>query len=144
MQTFESTWPKGLYDTIPRKVRTMTVTKNYVAVGEVKVFDIGLIYSRVIGLQASSRQVDIDDVLAQEWAPIPTSMFIETGEMRISKAKSVLKKQLQVEVSARHIAHSVTVIDGSALIWVVHWPAGGTVKDFVNNVKGHIERLLKK
>jgi hypothetical protein len=71
-------------------------------------------------------------------------MFTESGEMRISKAKSVLKKQLHVDVSARHVTNSVTVIDGSALLWVVHWPAGGTVKDFVNNFRGHIERLLNK
>jgi hypothetical protein len=87
MQTFESTWPTGFYDTIPRKITTMTVTKKHVSVGEVKVFDIGLIYSRVIGLQASSREVDIDDVLAHELAPIPTSMFTESGEMRISKGE---------------------------------------------------------
>ena len=66
--------------------------------------------------------------------------------MRISKAKSVLKKQLQVEVSARHTSNTdVTVIDGSALLWVVHWPTGGTVKEeFVNNFRGHTERLLCK
>jgi hypothetical protein len=38
----------------------------------------------------------------------------------------------------------VTAIDGSALLWVVHWPAGGTVKVFVNNFKGRIESLLQK
>ena len=26
----------------------------------------------------------------------------------------------------------------------VHWPTGGTVKEFVNNFRGHIERLLRK
>ena len=39
----------------------------------------------------------------------------------------------------------VTVIDGSALLWVVHWPTGRTVKEeFVNNFRGHIIRLLRK
>ena len=56
----------------------------------------------------------------------------------------MLKKQLQVQVSARNAAHTeVTVIDGSALLWVVYWPAGGTVKDFVTNFRGHIERRLQ-
>ena len=48
------------------------MTKQHVRVGEVKVFDTGLAYSRVIGLQASSRDVDINDVLSHELAPIPT------------------------------------------------------------------------
>ena len=28
-----------------------------------------------------------------------------------------------------------TVIDGSALLWTVHWPADGSVADFIVNVK---------
>ena len=50
MQEFESMRPAGFYDTIPKKVTTMTVGCGVVWVGEVKVFDTGLIYSRVIGL----------------------------------------------------------------------------------------------
>ena len=92
LQEFERTWPAGFYDTIPKKVTNMTVTKQYVRVGEVKVIDTGLIYSRVIGLQASSRDVDVNDVFSHELAPIPTSLLTEVGEMSISKAKSVLKK----------------------------------------------------
>ena len=63
--------------------------------------------------------------------------------MRISKAKSILKNQLQVEVSARSVRNSEsTVIDGSALLWVTHWPIGGTVKDYVNNFRDQIEKRL--
>ena len=79
----------------------MAVTKKHVKTAEVKVFDNTLIYSRVMGLQASSLEIDIHNVLAHELVPDPTSMFKDTGEMRITKAKATLKKQLQVEVSAR-------------------------------------------
>jgi len=93
------------------------------------VFETNLIYSRVLGLQASSREVDIKDVLAHELAPVPTSMFTETGEMRCSKAKSVLKNQLKVGVSSRNAQNTdITIIDGTALLWVIHWPVGGEVK----------------
>jgi hypothetical protein len=58
--------------------------------------------------------VDIKDVLAHELAPIPTSMFTETGEMRCSKAKSVLKNQLKREVSSRNAPNRyITIINGS-------------------------------
>lgn len=78
--------------------------------------------------------------MSHELASISTSIFTETGEMRLSKAKSVLKRQLEVEVPAKDVAHSeVIIVDGSALLWVVHWPTGGVVKDFVNNFKNHIQ-----
>lgn len=99
MIVFESRLPEGLYETITKKVVTMDHARKHVKVEAVKVFDTNLIYSRVIGLQASGRDVDIKDVLGHELAPVPTSMFDDTGEMRIAKSKSTLKKILQVEVS---------------------------------------------
>ncbi len=144
MNEFESSWPVGFNGTIQKKVVTMAVTKKHVRVGDQKVFDTNLIYSRVIGLQASNRDIDISNVLSHELAPVPTSMFSETGEMRTSKAKSTLKRQLQVEVSARKTGDiDVTVIDGSAMLWTVHWPTSGKVRDFYDKFKKKIEELLK-
>lgn len=45
-----------------------------------KLFVTNLIYSRVIGLQASGRDIDIKDILAYEIAPVPTSMVDDTGD----------------------------------------------------------------
>lgn len=145
MSEFEATWLEHFHHTIGKRVTTMAVTKESVSVGETKVFDTNLIYSRVIGLQASSRAIDIKQLLAHELAPIPTSMFTDAGEMRCLKAKSVLKNQLQVEVSLRKASSTdVTIIDGSALLWAIHWPAGGTVKDYVRNFRGHVEKKTGK
>ena len=57
-------------------------------VGDVKVFNTNLTYSKVIGLQARERDTDIKDVLGYELAALPTSMFDDTGYMRIAKSKS--------------------------------------------------------
>ena len=102
-----------------------------------------MIYSRVIGIQASSRDIDIKKVLSHELAPVPTSMFHDSGAMRICKAKSDLKKRLAKEASSRCSTSNVaaSVLDGSAVLWVVHWPAKGVITDFVENFKGF---LLKK
>ncbi|KAF3842712.1 hypothetical protein F7725_001561 [Dissostichus mawsoni] len=71
-------------------------------------------------------------------------MFTEDG-MRICKAKSTLKKSLQVEVSRRNAGdEDVTVIDGSALLWTIHWPADGTVADFIDNVKTRLISYLSE
>ena len=34
------------------------------------------------------------------------------------------------------------VFDGSAVLWVVHWPTNGTVLDFVNVIKSYIQSKL--
>jgi hypothetical protein len=142
MKEFENKWPDGFYGPIPKKVVTMSV-KQAVSIGKDKIVDINAIYARVIGLMSSSRDIDIKDVLSHELSPVPTSMFTEDG-MRIAKNKSQLKKSLQVELSSRRAGTTdVLVIDGSALLWVIHWPADGIVQDYVSNVKQRIQKLLQ-
>ncbi|KAJ8407765.1 hypothetical protein AAFF_G00268090 [Aldrovandia affinis] len=116
LEDFEKTWPEGFYNTISNKVKTMATTTKSIQVGDSNIYDLNVIYSRVIALFSSDRDVDVKDVLAYELAPVPTAMFTEDG-MRICKAKSTLKKSLQIEVSRRNAGDAdVTVIDGSALL----------------------------
>ena len=81
----------------------MTESKKHVKVGDLKVFDTNLIYNRVVGLQASSRDIDILRLLSHVLAPVPTAMFMDSGDMRICTAKSVLKKLLQSENKIKSI-----------------------------------------
>ena len=63
--------------------------------------------------------------------------------MRIGKSKHILKRLLQVEVFQSNAGDAaITVIDGSALLWTVHWPTDGCVADFVVNVKKRIASYL--
>lgn len=71
---FEKHLPTGFWKSIERKIKTMAVTKKG-AQGYIQ-----LIFSRVIGLQASSREVDFTDVLSYELAPIPTALFDDSGK----------------------------------------------------------------
>ena len=69
-------------------------------------------------------------------------MFTKDG-MRICKAKSKLKRMLQIEVSQRNSGDAnVTIVDGSALLWTIHLPADGSVADFGVNVKTRITKYL--
>ena len=142
MADFEKTWPDGFYKTITSKVKTMATTTKSIEMGDSKVYDLNAICSRVIVLLSSDRDIHMEDVLAFELAPVPTSMFTEDG-MRICKAKSTLKKTLQVEISRRNAGDAnVTIIDGSALLWTIHWPADGTIADFIRNVKTRLASYL--
>ena len=139
MKVFESRLPQGLYKAITKKVVTMDHARKHVEVGAVKVFDLfkG-------GLQVSGRDIYLKVVLGHEIAPVTTSMFDDTGDMRIAKWKSTLKKILQVEVSDRIAGGAnVSVLDVSAILWVVTWPAGGTVNDYIANFKYVIEKRLR-
>ena len=87
----------------------------------------------------SSRDVDLKDVFSHELAPVSTSMFEDSGEMRITKSKSTLKRKLQVEQSSRTLPTPGTiVVDGCAILWTIQWPKHGTVQDYVNNVLEYI------
>ena len=76
--------------------------------------------------------------MAHELASRPASMFDDSGAMKVAKTKAVLK----VEMERRHAEVDASFLDGCAVLWVVPWPAGGTVQDFLNNVRRHIQSHL--
>ena len=59
------------------------------SVGKERVYDQELIYARVIGLLASSRDINFDDVLACELAAYLPSMFNPDGEMEKSQSQNL-------------------------------------------------------
>ena len=64
------------------------------------------------------------DVFKNELSSVPASVYEDNGGMRITKTKSVLKQKLQVEHSSRTGSkYELVIIDGSALLCVIHWPA---------------------
>ena len=143
MKTYEEGWPQSFYKPLKKSTVTMSVTRKQVNVGDVGVFDTSLIYSRVMCLQ-KVRDIDMKDVLGYELAAVPPSMFDETSEMHITKSKSTLKTNLQVELTDRRsIPPDVLVLDGCAILWVVNWPAHGLVQDFIRNVVDYVSSHLR-
>ena len=102
VKQYESTWPGGCHDTLPKKVRTMAITKKHIQVVSAKVYDTNLIYPHIIGLKSSGRDMKLNKVLKYELAPIPISMFTNNGEMRVATSKSTLNSKLNVEVTGRY------------------------------------------
>ena len=121
MNDFESSWPVGFHSSISKKVITMSTMKRHIKIGNSKLYDTDLIYSRVIGLH-TSRNMSMKEVLKFELSPIPTSLYEDSGDMRLAKAKSVFKKKLQIDQSDRTSSKpEIIIIDGCALLWVIHW-----------------------
>ena len=82
-----------------------------------------------------SRDTKLSDILQFAFAPV----FAENGEMSIAKTKATLKKNLQVETPPRLAPQpDVTIIDGCAILEVIHWPNRGTVRDFVDSFTSFI------
>ncbi|KAL8568389.1 hypothetical protein ACOMHN_066414 [Nucella lapillus] len=146
---FEMTLPQGYWNAIPKRVTTMAMTRKGVKVGPELMYDTELIFSRVIGLQASSRNVDFQDVLSYELAPIPTALFDDSGEMRICKSKADLKMKTRVEVSVRNANQmDCTILDGCAVLWVVPWPASSEtnqalVSHYVESFVQYLQHKLR-
>ena len=68
--------------------------KKHVWVGKEHVYDQELIYARIIGLLASSRDINVDDVFACELAAYPPSMYNPDEEMKISKSFKLYKGKM--------------------------------------------------
>ena len=141
---FEASWPNGFYDPISKKVVTLSEKKKRLSVGK-KVVDQEAIYVRVIGLLVSQRDLDLQQVHATELAAYPPSMFQADGQMRMATGKSILKKNLQVEVSQRLLAcPTAVVVDVSAVLWTVNWPANGLVETFIEHFKEWLSARLSQ
>ena len=102
-----------------------------------------------MGIAASS-ELDFKQVFQHALAPVPTSMFKDNGNMRITKTKSTLKNKLQVKQPVRTVCKQpaslpeVTIIDGCALLWVISWPSQGVVQDYIDNFIHYIKQKLAK
>ncbi|KAG1685943.1 LisH domain and HEAT repeat-containing protein KIAA1468 [Nymphon striatum] len=103
------------YATDSDMIETLVTLKKHVPVGSDRLFDIELIYSRIIGVQARAIRFMTDKVKL---------------------------KRLQVETSVRTILIDATVIDGSALLWIPNWPTKGTVAYLIAGCKSLIEWRL--
>ena len=62
-------------------------------------------------------QISLEDLFNYGLAPVPTSLFTDTGEVRYPKGKSTSKKKLKVEVSTRTHDADVMILDGCAVLY---------------------------
>ena len=145
MKDFESGWPESFHQTISTQVLTMSATRKRAKNVPTGHLDTGLIFARAMTL-TQSRDIDVKNLFEHELAPIPTAMFEEKDGLpvlKIAKSKSTMKKKLQVEVSSRVYDKSDGVIlDGCAILWVIHWPSNGTVRDFVDGFNQYVVKKM--
>ena len=70
-------------------------------------------FTRIIGLQASGRED-----LKNELAPVPMAMFDNSGDMRVAKIMSTLKRELQVKTLNQHMDQDNSlIVNGSVMLW---------------------------
>ena len=121
-------WPEQFHQPLKKRVRTMKESKKKTRTDTADNLT-QLIFARVLGLM-NSRDIKVEQILSYELAPVPISMFEEkTRDMCIAKSKSILKNKLQVEQSDRATGQpAAIVIDGYAILWVVHWLSEGVCK----------------
>ena len=85
----------------------------------------------------------MERVLQIELAPGATSLVDDTRAIRITKSKSIFKRKLQEEKSSRTIKKSdVIIIDGCAIFWIIHWPAHGTVQNYIEAFVSYVVKQL--
>ena len=93
----------------------------------------------------SAGHIQMEDLFKYELAPVPTTLFIDTGEGRYPTSKAVLKNALKVEVSTRTIVTDAIIVDGCPMLHsAIPWPKGGKVNDFLAGVRSCISNKLTK
>ena len=61
------------------------------------------------------------------------------------KNKSDLKNKLKSEIPARNdFKADLIILDGFAILWVVHWHEKGKVFDFIQSFKNYVSECLKQ
>ena len=143
MKHFEGCWPKSFHEPISKKVVTMFFYKKHVKVDDAAVYDTETIYARAMVLQSSQKPLDTQNLVKHELAPMPMSMFDESGHMRDAKTKAKLKTKLMLEVPPKFKADTM-FLDGCAILWVIPWPPSGTVQDYLDIVRQYVQKQLKK
>ena len=82
-----------------------------------------------------SNQLDFTTLFNYELAPVPTSLFEDSGEARYPTTKSVLMNKLKVEVLSRGIVPDAVVVDGGGMLHsAIYWPKDGLVGDLLKIV----------
>lgn len=142
---FEASLPQGFHDPILKKVILAgTKTKRIKSAdGKREAQDMGAIFNRLLLFnQVSDVKIDMKTVLGFELTPLPLSMFEPDGKIRLCKNKSDLKNTLKKEIPSRTAkAPDFVIIDGCAILWIIHWPTSGTLSSYV---KGFLKYVLDK
>ena len=114
---YESQWPTGFHNKLKKKVKPMSKASTKTIADDVpQSLHTELIYARVIGIMASSRDtISTKTLFSYELSPYPSALFDENGELR-STSKSVLKSKIKVESSQRNQdCPEVVILDGCAI-----------------------------
>ena len=132
VSSFYKLLPGGFHEPLSKKIITMSSMKKTVKVGNVELADTSLIIHPVIALQLANKSIDAKEIFKYEL------------DISIDKAKSQLKRLLAIEVSSRNsIRPKRIVLDGCAILWVVHWPSKGKVINFIKNLLSYLAEKLK-
>ena len=122
----------------------MFVLQQSVRVNIDEIIDTSLVYLRVIAMQLTNPGMIVEKVFKHELAPIPTSIFNDNIDLRPAKSKAELKRILESKASNRTMNKSeLTIIDGSAILWVVSWQTKASVIDYLQNLSSYILQSLE-
>ena len=134
MSVFEKSWSGGFYRTMSMQVTTFASKKRQLVVGG-KSIDPEALYLKAIGLLASDRPLDLNEVVANELGMYPPCYFKEDGSMRLPSARFELKRYLGVTVNTRQFKPTDLIIDFSAWAWTVKWPKKGNLQQVTDEIK---------
>ena len=123
----------------------MSILQESIRVNDKEIIDTSLIYFRVIATQLTNVTMTVKNVFKYELATISTSIFNDGSDLRPAKSKADLKRTLQSKASTHTMSISeLTIIDGSAILWMVNWSTKASVIDYLQNFSSYIIQELAR
>ena len=140
---FQNSLPEGFRDKLSSKVTTMAEGKKNKKGAVTESFNTELIFSRVLYLLGID-QLDFTNLFNNELAPVPTALFNDIGEPRLTSSKATLKNKIKVEVSSRGVENDAVLVDGGGMLHSsIHWPKEGLVEDLVKGIEHYMSKVIK-
>jgi len=87
---------------------------------------------RIITMAVSKKNIKVDGI------PIYDAVLIYTRVLVLQQSREINIK----EVTCLTRPPCAVIIDGCALLWIVHWPPSGSVEDYIVNFMGTIDYHL--
>ena len=141
LKKFQESLPEGFRERLSSTVVTMSEAKSKKKNSTVGHFSTDLIFYRVMYLLGTN-QLNFSVLFNFELAPVPTSLFKDSGEAQYTKSKADLVKKMKVEISTRGVRPQCVVVDGGGMLHLsLHWPKDGVVVDLVSGVEQYIGKI---
>ena len=133
---FVKSLPDGFRNRLKNRVKTMETMKRGVVVGEKTVYDMEVLFSRLL-IVGQSRNISLATVFEYELCAVPPSIIYEFVILRKGSKAQLMKKPAIVSFEPSNPDY--VIVDAGQLLYHIVWPSDGTVSTIVTSMGARLQ-----